>query len=250
MRRQLFTAAFSAAVAVASSAFAGFTQVGATPKFEHSHERILQTLYGGDFHRIGTDFFNGSVTVRRVDDGMTSVSPMSMFTGTIGDTTDETWTGALFKAKAIAKFSDNSQNLAITNGKSTHHLFSAHGYGYNVTGEATFDASSMGETWFIRSGDSGMHSSRTADNADGRDHMITYEVLGIGGPNEKVWVMFWEDLTRTPGLSNKRTHSDYNDLVVEMRAMPVPLPAAAWAAIALGGGALAMRKRIRRIAGA
>jgi hypothetical protein len=62
--------------------------------------------------------------------------------------------------------------------------------------------------------------------------------------------MFWEDLNKTDGMSTKRTFADYNDLVVEARATAVPLPAAAWAALALGGGAFTFKKRIRKIMGA
>jgi hypothetical protein len=239
-----------AATGLSSTAFAGFTNVGLVPAREHSQERILETLYGGDFYRTGADFFNGTITVRRVDDTMTITPAMSMARGTIGDTTDETWAGAKFTARAVAKFSDNTQNLAIDGGNGLHHLFSAFGYGYSVTGSATFDASNIASARFVRSGDSGTHSSRASENSDGRDHMITYEVLGLSGVSDKVWVMFWEDLNKTPGMSNKRTYADYNDLVVETRATAVPLPAGVWAALALGGAAFSFKKRIRKIMGA
>jgi len=238
-----------AAVAVfSSSALAGFTQVGKVPVGEHSQERILQTLYGGDFVRNETDFFNGTVTVRRVDDGMTSTPAMSMAFGTIGDTTDEVWAGSMFSIKAVAKFSLNTQNLSISDGVNTTALFGATGYGYDVTGSASYNATGK-NVHFIRSGDSGTQSSIVADNLDGRDHMITYEVLGLN-TNAKVWVMFWEDLDRSPSLAKNRTHSDYNDLVVEMRAVPVPLPAAVWAGGALVASTAVFGKRIRRMVGA
>lgn len=240
-----------AAVAVCTgSAHAGFTTVGRAPVQEHTHVQILNTLYGGSFRAMENDFFNGTISARRVDDGMSYRTTMSMARGTIGDATDETWQGARFTARAVAKFSDNTQNLAIAwGGGNLASLFSATGYAYNVTGAATFDASGR-DVHFVRSGDSGTHYSVTDMNDDGRDHMITYEILGLAGVNEKVWLTFWEDLSRTPALATKRTHSDYNDLVVELRATPVPLPAAAWGAMLVGGGAVAFRKRIKRTVGA
>lgn len=251
MRKLIASIGFLAAATVASpAAFAGYTNVGLVPVREHSHERILETLYGGDFYRTGADFFNGSITVRRVDDAMTSTPAMSMAAGTVGDTTDESWAGAKLTVRAVGKFSDNTQNLAIDGGTGAKHLFSATGYGYDVSGSAKFDASMFSDARFIRSGDSGTHSSRTAENEDGRDHMITYEVLGLAGVNDKVWIMFWEDLNKTNGMSTKRTFADYNDLVVEARATAVPLPAGVWAALALGGAAFGMKKRARKIMGA
>jgi hypothetical protein len=250
MRRTFTTLGLAAAAALftPSNVFAGFTGVGKIGAGEHAQEQILENIYGGDFFKIGDDFFNGTVTVRRVDDGMTVTKPMSMTDGTIGDTTDEIWAGSTFTARAVAKFSDHSQSLSIADDNGTSSLFDAIGFGYNVTGAKTFDASNK-NTWFVRSGDTGTHYSQTSMNADGRDHMLTYEVLGLAGVQDKVWVMFWEDLTKTAS-TNKRTHSDYNDLVVEMRATAIPLPAAAWAAIALGGGTFAFGKRIRKLVGA
>lgn len=243
----VFAAAVAAlTVAAPSTAEAGMTAIGRAPAVEHTHAQILNTLYGGTFRSLENDFFNGTISARRVDDGMSYSTAMSMARGTIGDATDETWAGSRFTARAVAKFSDNTQNLAIAWGSGNlASLFTATGYGYNVTGSATFDATGR-DAHFVRSGDSGTHYSITGMNDDGRDHMITYEILGLAGVNEKVWLTFWEDLSRTPALASKRTHSDYNDLVVEMRATAVPLPAAAWGAMALGGGAFALRKRARR----
>jgi hypothetical protein len=240
---------FAAAATVAASSFAGFTAIGRAPTSEHTQAQIFSNVYGGTFHQIGDDFFNGTITARRVDDGMSVTPPMSMARGTIGDTTDERWDGSSFSVRALAKWSMNTQTLSINDGAGTHDLFSSFGYGYNASGSANFNATGK-ITSFVRSGDSGTQSSITRNNVDGRDHMLTYEILGLAGVNDKVWVMFWEDLNRSAGLATKRTHSDYNDLVVEMRAAAVPLPAAAWAAIAVGGVGAIFRKRVRKIAGA
>jgi len=246
--RSIAILAASAAVAISSVAFAGFTKIGAAPASEPSQHSIINTLYGGGFHKIGDDFFNGAVTLRRVDDAMSVTPSMNIARGTIGDTTDASVIEGRFTARAVAKFSNNSQSLSIDRGGSVSHLFDVTGYGYDVS-STTAHGKCMGEMMtFTRSGDSGTHSSDMTRNADGRDHMITYEVLGLG-TKEKTWLMFWEDLDFSPSLPKRRTHSDYNDLVVEIRATAVPLPAAVWAGGALLGTAGVFRKRLKRAVG-
>lgn len=246
MRNLLLSATVLAASC--TTAMAGFTDVRKVPTFEHSQERVFEQLYGGDFTRIGTDFFNGGISIRRVDDGMTHTPSMSMAKGTIGDTTDETWAGAKVTIKPLGRWSGNSQSLSINDGGKVSKLFDVSGYGYSIN-DVSVTRDLFGKNIeFIREGDSGRHSSITANNADGRDHMITYEVLGLSG-KDKVWVMMWEDLNLSPLLTKGRTSADYNDLIVEMRATAVPLPAAVWAGLAVVGGATVLRKRFRKIAG-
>lgn len=246
MRSVLTTAAVLGALS--SVSFAGFTNVGKVPAAEHSQERMLEQFYGGDFTRIGADFFNGSISVRRVDDGMTVNPAMSLARGTIGDTTDESFDGANLTIRPMARFSGNSQSLSISDGSTTHKLFDVTGYGYDIN-STQWSGELFGKTIeFIREGDSGVQSSITGKNSDGRDHMITYEVLGLKGKG-KTWLMLFEDLNLTPGLAKGRTSSDFNDLAFEVRATAVPLPAAVWAGGAIIGAVTLMRKRIRKIAG-
>ena len=118
------------------------------------------------------------------------------------------------------------------------------GSGYNVSGSANCDMD--GKTFeFTRSGDSGTQCSLDSMNSDNRDHMVTYEVDGLAGQTGPVWVMFWEDLNKTPDLSKNRTYMDYNDLAVEIRSTvtPIPLPPAASAGLITLGGMLLIRGR-------
>jgi hypothetical protein len=54
----------------ATSAHAGFTTINSPHPGERSHERILETVYGGDFTKSGNDYTNGAITVTRLDDSM------------------------------------------------------------------------------------------------------------------------------------------------------------------------------------
>ena len=51
------------------------------------------------------------------------------------------------------------------------------------------------------------------------DHMMTYFVEGLPDtlPGEAVWLLFWEDLTYADP-----SDQDYNDFVIEVRAIPEP----------------------------
>jgi hypothetical protein len=70
-----------------------------------------------------------------------------------------------------------------------------------------------------------MQTSVSSDNPSDQDHLVTYRVEGPGG--QLSWLLFWEDSAR-PGLR------DFNDLVVEIQAIPAP------AAVLLGGVGLAL----------
>src|SRR5262249_29109972 len=99
-----------------------------------------------------------------------------------------------------------------------------------------------------RTGNSGTQSSTPSENADGADHVVTYQVSG-SHPDPQ-YVQFWEDLNTTPDLIAKnRTVSDFNDLVVQLSPRPIPLPPAMLSGcvllsiIATGG---AYRARVRQ----
>jgi hypothetical protein len=64
--------------------------------------------------------------------------------------------------------------------------------------------------------------------------MVTYRVTGLD-TYETVWLLFWEDLPKNS------SDLDYNDLVVEIRALPEPATLA-WSTM----GALVMLFGYRR----
>ena len=229
-----------------SSADAGLTGIGKTPAFEPSHEQIFEHTYGGNWHQVGDDFYNGTMSAKRMDDFLSAPAVLDIANGDCGYSTDQMWCGDKFNVKAIAKFSDYSQHLGMVDSSShTHSVFDVNGYGFNIDDPSkTIDM--KGETFnWTRSGSSGLQSSFDSDNGDHRDHLLTYLVNGLPGTSGPVWMLFFEDLNKTAGIAKSRTYADYNDLVVEVRSVvaPVPLPPAGVAGLITLSGVLLNRGR-------
>jgi hypothetical protein len=214
---------------------------------EDSPMQIIQHTYGGSWHQEGTDFYNGSMSAKRMDDFLSDPSVLDIAKGDCGMSTDQKWCGNKFTVTAIAKFSGNQQDLGDidSHGKS-HNLMDVTGYGYNITpASKTLDMNGQTFEW-QRSGNSGTDDSLDGDNPDHRDHMITYILNGLPGQKGPVWMLFFEDMTKTSTTPKNRTFADFNDLVVEVRPVvnPVPLPPASWAGlVTLSGAALVKSRR-------
>jgi hypothetical protein len=227
-----------------SAAHAGYTSIKTNPA-EDMQMQIIAHTFGGSWHAEDGDFYCGGVQAMRVDDFLVNSSVMNLANGQIGDATDQKWTANSFTCTAVAKFSDNTQILGTldSNGHSET-LMNVTGSGYNVSGSATCDMD--GKTFeFTRSGNSGTQNSLDSMNSDDRDHMVTYEIEGLAGQTGPVWMMFWEDLNKTPDLAKGRTSSDFNDLAVEIRptVTAIPLPPAASAGLITLSGMLLYRGR-------
>ena len=76
--------------------------------------------------------------------------------------------------------------------------------------------------------------SLESSNTDGNsDHLITYKIEGLG-TSDTVWLLFWED--QATGASDR----DFNDFVVEVRAIPEPATAMF---LIFGGASLILRRK-------
>ncbi len=81
-----------------------------------------------------------------------------------------------------------------------------------------------------------MNSSYADDNPDDVDHMLTYKVTGLADQGSwTVWLLRWDDQT---GSGSDR---DFNDSVIEIRAIPVPA-AVLLGILGLGVAGLKLRK--------
>lgn len=192
---------------------------------------VFGRAYGGQWTGSALSLTNGSVVATRIADTLGDSAAaggflVSSLTASEGST-DQTWIGSRFSVRSLARFSGYEQEFGYWLSGAFVPLFRESGDEFSVSGRAdSVDLTGSTFHW-ARRGDSGIHSSFAAYNADSRDHLVTYQVDGLdAGPR---WLLFWEDLDRTPTLGRKRSSSDFNDLVVEVSAAAtsgaVPLPA-------------------------
>jgi hypothetical protein len=232
----------------ASSAHAGMTSIGKMGAGEDSQQQIFAHAFGGSWHQEGTDFYDGAVSAKRMDDFLSVPSVLDIAHGDCGYSTDQTWTGNKFSVTAVAKFSGNSQVLGTVDSHgNSQSIMDVQGYGYDITpASKTVDMNGQDFKW-TRDGNSGLQTSLNSDNADGRDHLITYVVNNLPGTTGPVWMLFFEDMTKTSATHKHATYADFNDLVVEVRPMvnAVPLPPAGWAGLfTLSGIALVRGRKV------
>jgi hypothetical protein len=228
---------------------AGFTTINPPHPGEDSHQQIFDQIYGGTFSPFGSrgvDFSNGFIVAQRVDDVIGPDGegvPLIMNRGPTGgdDDTDQLWRAAFTGAVAEAKFAAFDQNFGYFDGPSGGNyiqLFSLVGSGYAVQGEANISNLAGKTIRWGRGGQGRTLSSLIADNADDEDHMVTYQILEEnptdGGVAPLRWLVFWEDILRGEQFED----FDFNDLVVEITAIPEPA-----ALSAVGFLALVLRRR-------
>ncbi len=235
MKTQWLSAAtIGLSLVAASTAGASYTS-SYTPLKQNISEvgvaDVLSALYGGTFEQASLGFTNGDKSFSRVPDDA-----------------DQRWTGD-FQVRVVGRFSGHTQSLGALAGGQFQHLVAADGIGFASSPEET-TVTLNGEP-LIRYGNTGTHSSIPSQNEDERDHLVTFELDNPG--QTRVWVLFWEDLDLGPGITKGRSISDFNDLVVTLRAtdiasappIAVPLPPAFYVGLATCGlGAYLVRRRM------
>jgi hypothetical protein len=222
--------------AFSPSAFASLTEVIANRFGQPDPREIIGHVYSDPVTANGDNFAGSTITATRMPD----------------DTSSEALTGQKFVANAVARFSDNTESYGVISGGTFTPVFTVTGKNYDVSGSGTIKVDA-GQS-FGRSGNSGTQSSTPSENADGRDHVVTYTING-SHPDPQ-YLQFWEDLNKTASLTKGRTTSDYNDLVVKLAPASasgggsvggggdhvIPLPPAVWSA-ALMAVLMALPKR-------
>ena len=223
-------------VLLAPAAFAGFTTINPPHPGEDSHAQILGHIYGGNFSSVGSvDFSNGLINAVRVDDFIVEEGNP---TGGV-DASDQTWRAAFTNATAEARFASFEQEFGFFRNESGGPyvpLFDVTGEGYGVQGDAVLPSLSDILLRWGRNGDNGIFSSKIADNTDNRDHMVTYQIFqnnqtGGGGNGVFRWLVLWEDIRENEPFED----FDFNDLVVEITAIPEPTCVASLGLVALLG---------------
>jgi hypothetical protein len=232
---------------LAPTASGSFTQINPPHPGEDTHQQILSNVYGGTFLPFGAegvDFSNGSILAKRVHDVIENRpgGPQEMGGPTGGeDDSDQLWRALFQGATAEAKFAEFEQNFGYfpgASGGSYIQLFSVSGNGYNVSGEVNIPSLADTTLRWGRGGQGRVVSSLIADNQDNEDHMVTYQILSApdGGEVQQRWLILFEDIFRGEPFAD----FDFNDLAVEITAIPEP---SGLAVCAMLGAALARRRR-------
>lgn len=236
-----FLAIGTTIVAFTAPAFAAFTTVSPAPGGELNHEQILEGYYGGNFTASGVNFTGGgaggTISAVRWDDTLSPNGTLPIVGPSAGSAADQFWTNGQVNVKAVARFAGKTQELGYDIGSGFVPLFSVGGSSMAVSGNATQNL--LGKTWqWIRRDEGGAdpYNSDVTKNTDGLDHMVTYRITGLP-TNETVWLLCFEDLSGPLGGGSDR---DFNDLVVEVRAIPEP---ATLGFLAMCGVPMLLRRR-------
>jgi hypothetical protein len=242
--RSMVMSAALAGIAFASTAFAGFTTInsGSTP----TQPQILDHVYGGTFTlEDGVDYSNGTLTAVRVSD----TTPQ---TGGLGydnpgpNVADQLWQASSVTATAEdsnAEYASSPFGYVLgTSGGTFVPLFNITGSGYAVSGTGSFTPGS-GSFRFEATNKFGPLSSSPSDNNDGKDHMVTYEINGLGGA-DKTWLLFFNDY----GDTGTDANFNFQNLAIQLQTVPLstnstPEPGCM---MVIGGLGIALFKRLPR----
>ena len=199
-----------------------YTPIGGSG--EENFPVIANTIYGTTFTASGLDYIDtvGSIKLTRMvdstDDNPLNVGgDMNVVVGPASGATDQIWDDGATKIYAKARFASYAQDFGYwtAGGSVWNPLFSVDP-GYGQTGQASPDLTGLHWAWG-RQGTT-MNSSYADDNEDNQDHMLTYQVTGLPGQGSwNVWLLRWDDQTTTC-----YSDRDFNDMVVEIWAVPVP----------------------------
>jgi len=199
-----------------------YTIFNGPPGGEKSHLEIISDTYSGyagSFVAVGENFVNATagITVSRVFDENDGDITLHIL---LGNETgiDQIWTDGTARVTASAKYADFTQSFGwnMDGGASGTTYEELLNQGDIISGDSVEVVITGDFLWGIEPNGYQWWSSMSA-NTDATDHLLSYYVEGLSGleMNEKVWLLFWEDNISGGDL-------DYNDFVIELRAVPEP----------------------------
>ncbi|MDD5327682.1 MAG: DUF4114 domain-containing protein [Phycisphaerae bacterium] len=229
----------------------GYTPVSSPPGGELSHAQILQQIYDQNFTASGLNYVgDGGVTAQRVYDFDNIYYNTTHVYNHTSDDVDQIWMDGTVTVTAIAKYATYNQAFGWNGGGTSS---------YSSDFTQLVDQGDIGESgvsFQIEEGDQFLWGYQAKENPScswwedgenlewwsrpesnwhcpGEDHMVTYYMEGTS-PGEAVWTIFMEDLRLY------ESDKDYNDFVVEIRAIPEP---ASILLLSLGGLAMLRKRR-------
>jgi hypothetical protein len=223
---------------------ASYTTVDDAAFGEDGHRLIFEQWYGGgevgsfDLDVNNRDFIGSGAAA--------GISAIRLADQNTAGPDDQIWNNAMLgdgpiSARAVARFAQFPQSFGYVPGVTEDvetefaNLFDVTGSEFNVQGSATnIDLGHLESFRWAREGVAGVrHTSLEADNDD-LDHMVTYKIEGLDRL-QPVYMLFFEDSFKD---------WDYQDLVIEIAA--VPSPAAIGPGLALLGVLGLTRRRRNR----
>lgn len=216
-------------------------QLGYSDWFENGEPtmvNILGGIYGGTWVDGGPDYTNGEITVYRVYDFDDLDESLHIVNGNQYDI-DQIWTDGIATVTAQAKYASLGQSFGWNQGGTDpcnyQELLSYDGPSGVIEGGPVVEIEIAGDfLWGIRPNEDEWWSKMSLNKDGGSDHLITFYVDGANKNGERVWLLFWEDLP-SPGWDQ-----DYQDFVIEVRAVPEPMTICLFG---LGGLALLRKRR-------
>jgi hypothetical protein len=197
---------------------------------------IFSGIYGGTWTNGGPHYTNGDITAYRVYDFDDGEETVNLIDGDQFDI-DQIWTDGIATVTAQAKYAGLGQSFGWNQGEGVdglatnyYELLTDADIGgdpevIDITGDFLWGTQPNGDEFW----------SKMSLNADGgSDHLISFFIDGASVEDESVWLLFWEDLP-SPGWDQ-----DYQDFVVEIRAVPEPMTICLFG---LGGLALLRKRR-------
>jgi hypothetical protein len=267
MRKLITTCAVAAMVIVsASSAVFGtlsYTSINnSPPSGEKNHAQILHDIYGGTFSPSpsGKNYIGSTgIHALRVYDSGNDDIRLNLFTGTPDDI-DQIWADGVVTLTAEVKYAALHQSFGWNGGgtgTTYHELLTQEDIGgspvivniphsdflwgcwptdrYKWQWDDDYGCNhwwdDYEQNWHRDWSSDHKWWSLNSKNADHKDHMITYKIEGLVGP-QTVWLIFMEDLNLC------QADKDYNDFVVQISATPEPATVAL-----LGLGVLSLIRR-------